>query len=215
MSEAPIPEHVVTYDTRDGEEVATVTVVRTCAGDVADVWSALTDADRLPRWFAPVHGDLRLGGRYQVEGNAGGEITACEPPHRFAGTWEMAGFVSWLEVSVAGAAEGTTAVTLAHTVATDNDHWRQYGPSAVGIGWDLSVHGLGMHLQHLEVPVDPAAAHAWSTSPEGVTFVTGCGEGWYHADVAGGATDGDARSRVDASVAFYTAALDAAGDVPS
>jgi uncharacterized protein YndB with AHSA1/START domain len=215
MSEAPIPEHGVTHGTRDGEEVATVTVVHTYAGDVDDVWSALTDPERLPRWFAPVHGDLRVGGRYQVEGNAGGEITACEPPRRFASTWEMGGFVSWLEVAVASAAEGTTSVTLAHTVATDNDHWRQYGPSAVGIGWDLSVHGLRMHLRHEQVPVDPAAAHAWSTSPEGVAFIRGCGEAWYRADVESGTDDADARSRADLSVAFYTAALDAIGDAPS
>ena len=30
--------------------------------------------ERIPRWFLPVSGDLRLGGRYQLEGNAGGEV---------------------------------------------------------------------------------------------------------------------------------------------
>ena len=31
-----------------------------------DLWEALTSAERIPRWFAPVSGDLRLGGRFQV-----------------------------------------------------------------------------------------------------------------------------------------------------
>ena len=29
---------------------------------------------------SPISGDLRLGGRYQLQGNAGGEILVCEPP---------------------------------------------------------------------------------------------------------------------------------------
>ena len=39
-------------------------------------------------------GDLRLGGRFQVEGNAGGEITACDAPKHFAITWEFGGGMS-------------------------------------------------------------------------------------------------------------------------
>ncbi len=57
-------------------------IVATCAYDTAidDVWDAITNAERIPRWFLPISGDLRLGGRYQLHGNAGGQITACEPP---------------------------------------------------------------------------------------------------------------------------------------
>ena len=44
------------------------------------MWDACTDPERIGRWFLPVSGDLRLGGRYQLEGNAGGEILRCEPP---------------------------------------------------------------------------------------------------------------------------------------
>ena len=44
------------------------------------LWDACTNAERIPRWFLPVSGDLRLGGRYQLEGNAGGTIERCDPP---------------------------------------------------------------------------------------------------------------------------------------
>ena len=30
--------------------------------DLADLWSAITEPDRLARWVATVEGDLRLGG---------------------------------------------------------------------------------------------------------------------------------------------------------
>ena len=68
---------------------------RTYNTTAEDVWDALTNAERIPRWFLPVSGDLRLGGRYQLEGNAGGEITRCEPPRYLALTWEYGGEISW------------------------------------------------------------------------------------------------------------------------
>lgn len=57
-------------------------VKASCAYDtgIEDLWDAITNAERLPRWLLPVSGDLRLGGRYQLEGNASGRITACDPP---------------------------------------------------------------------------------------------------------------------------------------
>jgi uncharacterized protein YndB with AHSA1/START domain len=54
---------------------------------IGDVWDAVTNPERIGRWFLPVSGDYRLGGRYQFEGNAGGEIVACEKPSRLKVTW--------------------------------------------------------------------------------------------------------------------------------
>src|SRR5436190_24129593 len=51
---------------------------RTLDAPIEDVWDALTTPERIGRWFLPVSGDYRLGGRYQFEGNAGGEILGCE-----------------------------------------------------------------------------------------------------------------------------------------
>lgn len=64
--------------------------------------------DRFRRWFLPVSGDLRLGGRFQIEGNASGTIERCDPPKGFTATWEYGGSVSWIELSLSPAAEGRT-----------------------------------------------------------------------------------------------------------
>src|SRR5262250_1375280 len=66
-------------------------VVATCAYDsgIDDVWDAVTNPERIPRWFLPVSGDLKPGGRYQLQGNAGGQITACDAPRSFDVTWEF------------------------------------------------------------------------------------------------------------------------------
>ena len=54
-----------------------------------DVWDAITSPERLVRWFLPISGDLRVGGRYQLEGNAGGEIVRCDRPSEIGLTWEI------------------------------------------------------------------------------------------------------------------------------
>jgi uncharacterized protein YndB with AHSA1/START domain len=41
---------------------------------IEDVWSACTEPDRIGRWLAPIDGDLRLDGMFQLKDNAGGKI---------------------------------------------------------------------------------------------------------------------------------------------
>src|SRR3569833_1496722 len=68
-------------------EARTVVLRRTYDADIEDLWDAITDPERIPRWFLPVTGDLKLGGRYQLQGNAGGEILTCERPKLLRVTW--------------------------------------------------------------------------------------------------------------------------------
>jgi uncharacterized protein YndB with AHSA1/START domain len=83
---------------RAGRPARAVTLSRSYATTVEDLWDAVTNGERIPRWFLPVSGELEPGGRYQLEGNAGGAITVCEPLSHFAVTWEFGGDVSWVEV---------------------------------------------------------------------------------------------------------------------
>ena len=75
----------------DAGQARAVTISRTYAAAIEDVWDACTNAERIPRWFLPVSGDLRLGGHYQLQGNAGGTIERCDPPKSFFATWEFGG----------------------------------------------------------------------------------------------------------------------------
>ena len=65
-----------------------VTLEREYPAPIDDVWDALTNPERIGRWFLPISGDYRLGGRYQFEGNAGGRIVECDQPQRLKVTWE-------------------------------------------------------------------------------------------------------------------------------
>jgi len=185
---------------KDGKPAAAVTLTRLYDTDVDDLWDALTSVERIPRWFLPVDGDLQLGGKYQLRGNAGGTITACTPPTHFAATWEFGGGVSWIDVTVAPE-RGKARMTLEHTAIIE-DHWNQFGPGAVGIGWDLAITGLARHLAS-GAPVDQATAMAWMSSANGKTFMSQSGEFWRAADVASGEDPVAAKTRSDRTIAFF------------
>lgn len=187
---------------RDGQPTKTAVARRWYAADRPDVWDALTNAERIPRWFLPISGDLDVGGRYQLEGNASGDIERCQEPETFAVTWEFGGQVSWLQIHLSEADGGTT-LELVHEAHVDPDMWAQFGPGAVGVGWDLALHGLGQHLAS-GATLDPAEAEAWTIGPEGVQFVERAAEGWAQAAIGDGDDPGQARTAAQATVAFYT-----------
>lgn len=197
--------------TRDGRPTRTVMARRTYDTTIDDLWDAVTNPERLPRWFAPVSGDLRLGGRYQVEGNAGGVIEACDAPNHFAATWEFGGHTSWVRVELTTSPAGTE-LSLAHTEPVDDpSSWQQFGPGAGGVGWDLALLGLGLHLTS-DTPVDPAAAMAWTLSPDGIDFVSAAARSWGDAAIADGDAPAAAGEAVEATIAFYTTEPDDADD---
>jgi uncharacterized protein YndB with AHSA1/START domain len=190
--------------TLPGGETQTVTIDRTYDAPVTDVWDACTNPERIPRWFLPVSGELREGGRYQVQGNAGGLIERCEPPRRFRATWEFGGQVSWIELRLTEAAGGGTRLELEHIAHVD-DHWTQFGPGAVGVGWDLALLGLTRHLT-TGAAVDPEAGLAYPASEEGRRFIEASSRGWCEAAIAAGADAAEATAAAERTFAFFTGA---------
>jgi uncharacterized protein YndB with AHSA1/START domain len=183
---------------RDGRPARAVVIERTYDTTVDDLWNALTDPERLPRWFLPVKGDLRLGGRYHLEGNASGLVTACEPPTALGLTWEFGDAVSWVDVRL-DEDGGAARMRLEHTALVDDgEHWQRYGPGAVGVGWDLGLSGLG---EHLRTGADVAAEAGDGPGPE---FMAASSSAWCDADIASGTPEADARVRSDRTLAFYT-----------
>ncbi|MGY4912626.1 SRPBCC domain-containing protein [Micromonospora aurantiaca (nom. illeg.)] len=183
-----------------------LTIAQTYDAPVADVFDACTNAERIPRWFLPVSGDLSLGGRYQLEGNASGTVERCDPPHGFAATWEFGGEVSWIEVRLREAGPGRTRFELEHVAHVDDQRWAEYGPGAVGIGWDLALVGLASHFATDGTGVDPAAAADWMASEEGRRFVTESSTSWTRASIEAGTPTEQAQTAGTRVAAFYTGA---------
>jgi uncharacterized protein YndB with AHSA1/START domain len=171
---------------------------------IDEVWDAVTNPERIGRWFLPISGDYRIGGRYQLEGNAGGEIVACERPNHLKLTWVYGVAaspqdVSEVEIRLAALSEERTRFELEHTAVVPEDRWAEYGPGAVGVGWDGGVLGLALHLQGGSID-DPIA---WQMSADGREFFTRSSIAWGEANRAAGADAEAAAKAVANTTAFY------------
>lgn len=197
-----VEREVVTLD-KEGEQALGILATRPYDTSIEDLWDALTNPERIPRWFLPISGDLKVGGRYQLEGNAGGEITECEPPRRFALTWEMQGQVSWVDVELAAEGEERTLLRLWHVGPGPDEFWERFGPGAGGVGWDQAMLGLERHLATGE-NLDPEEWMAWLGSDEGRAFLRASSDAWGEADIAWGADPSAARACAERTWAFYT-----------
>ncbi|WP_072314932.1 SRPBCC domain-containing protein [Agrococcus sp. Marseille-P2731] len=207
----------VRSETIDGEASSVQTLEQTYPSPIADVWDAVTSPERIARWFMPVSGELQLGGRYQLEGNAGGTVLECSPPEgesaSYRVTWEFGGGVTWLTVRLRASGEGTL-LELEH-VARDADvpaeMGETFGPGATGVGWDGGLLGLALHLHEPASAMTPEEGAAWGVTDEGKAFYRGSADAWGEASIANG-TDAEAAQRqADATYGFYTGDMGAGG----
>lgn len=73
---------------RNDHGVGVVRMQDRFATDIDDLWSALTQKDRLARWLGDLEGDLRLGGSYRFHMFASGaegehRLVECDAPRQF------------------------------------------------------------------------------------------------------------------------------------
>lgn len=184
----------------DGEEVA-VRIRRTYNAPTTDVWDALTDPDRIKRWFLPISGELRAGGYFQLEGNAGGDILICEPPHLLKVTF--GGPASLVELRLSPEGEGQTTLELEHTVPIE---MAQSGAGSlyVGPGWDGGFVALDLYLRG-EFTDDPVAA---ANSPEALKLSKQSVDAWVAVVQASGtATAEEITATADMAYAQFAPGL--------
>lgn len=200
-----IEYRVVSEAQYQGQPVRIVSGARRYRTTVTDLWDAITNAERLPRWFLPVSGDLELGGRYQLEGHAGGEITYCDPPYALDFTWEVGDNVSWIRLRLESESE-FTRLTLEHLIGKDEaseQHWKTYGPGATGVGWDLGFLGLHLYLASGGEAVNDEENNQWLTSAKGKAFLRESAGAWGRAHVEAGEDSDTAKDMARRTAAFY------------
>ena len=181
-----------------GEEVG-VLLSRTYDTSAEDLWSAMTDPERIRRWFYPISGDLRVGGNFQLEGNAGGEILTCEPPTLLRVTF--GGPTSVVELRLSPDGEGTQ-LELEHTVPIAMAG-SGAGALYVGPGWDGAFLGLSLFVDGVFTD-DPAAA---ALSPEALEFSRRSVEEWTAAvEVSGTASAEELAAARQVSIAQFAPA---------
>jgi hypothetical protein len=107
--------------------------------------------------------------------------------------------ISEVEVRLSTVRDGVTRFVLEHTAVVPEDRWAQFGPGAVGVGWEGGFLGLTLHLRGGSVG-DPMA---WQVSDEAREFYTRSSQAWGGANVAAGADPAIAAEGVTNTTAFY------------
>jgi uncharacterized protein YndB with AHSA1/START domain len=186
----------------------TVVLRRSYGASIDDVWDAITTRERIERWFLPVSGELKPGGTYQLEGNAGGRIVACEPPRHLKITWVFGENPTERdvgEVDVRLSSDGDrTVLELEHAAVVEDEWWATYGPGAVGVGWDLTFLGLAQHLSGESI----GDRETWPMTPEARDFMTRSAQAWGDAMLASGATRDEAAAAVRGTTSAYVPDLE-------
>jgi uncharacterized protein YndB with AHSA1/START domain len=125
---------------QDGRDA--VVFERTFTAPITDVWAAITESDRLERWFGTWTGDP-ASGSVLVRMNAEGEeapvstftIDRCEPP-RLLGVSAVDESGTWVLVAELTAAGGVTTLRFSQVIA-DPAMIENTGP-----GWDYYLDRL-------------------------------------------------------------------------
>jgi len=133
---------------------------------IEDVWDACTDVDRLRRWYAPVEGDLRVGGRF-TQGDFGpGQVLRCEAPRLL--TVELGGSdgvpgPDEIELRLTPGPDGSTVFEFEHATTLDSHEIGGQIFDAVycmGGGYGPRLVTLEQHLRgELPDDVDPRLLH--------------------------------------------------------
>jgi uncharacterized protein YndB with AHSA1/START domain len=149
--------HELRHPTIPAGQARSAVFRRTYDADIADVWDACTNPDRLRRWYQPVEGDLRLGGTFTQGEMGGGRIVACEP-QRLLRVALGPGDPSpdQLEVRFSEGPDGTTVLEVEHATTLDAHEIGGQMYDAVycmGGGYGPRLLSLDLHLRD-ELPAD-------------------------------------------------------------
>ena len=113
----PTPE--LRHRTIEAGEARVAVFTREYETDVADLWDACTNPERLARWYTTVTGDLREGGMFDQVNMGGGLIVACEAPSYLKLLLGKGG-VDEIELRIApGPRDGTATLELQHATTLD------------------------------------------------------------------------------------------------
>ena len=112
--------------------------------DIADLWSAITEPDRLARWVARVEGELAPGGTFQAIFTSGwegaGRVDVCEAPHRLRVTLSPGqADQTMIEAELIPDGKMTRLVMEECGISIDD-------AAGYGAGWQTHLEDLATHL---------------------------------------------------------------------
>jgi uncharacterized protein YndB with AHSA1/START domain len=112
--------------------------------DIEDLWSALTEPQRLAQWIAKVDGELRLGGEFEAIFTSGWEghcrVDVCEPP-RLLHVTTSPGQEDQTVMAAELVADGNQTILVLEERGLD-----LHELAAHGAGWQAHAEDLASHI---------------------------------------------------------------------
>ena len=175
---------------------AVLTLTTTLDPAPARLWPLLTRPAELRDWYGPVEGDLVEGGRVTAPDGGVRRVLGMQEPHRLSLAREEGAAEDHLLIRLDPEDDGTTQLTLRHTVLVPRERFERGGPGDLALGWELALLALAAHTDGwrdgclAEAPVPTAA---WRRSEEGRRYLRAWSVRWAAAAVAAGMDEGAAR----------------------
>ena len=111
---------------------------------INDMWSAVTDPERLARWIARVEGNLQLGGEFRASFTSSwegpGRVDACDPPRHLLVTMSP-GQPDQTVITADLVADGDQTRLIVEEHGLPLDEAADYGA-----GWQAHVEDLAAYL---------------------------------------------------------------------
>lgn len=137
-------QHDIVGTVREHEGAAVVHMEGRYPTGIDDLWSAITEPERLARWVADVSGDLREGGTFSATFTSSwtgtGRVVVCRPPHRLLVAMDGGdGDISEIEATLTEDGDHTLLVVEDRGIGL---------PEAPlhGAGWQVHLEDLGQHV---------------------------------------------------------------------
>lgn len=111
-----------------------------------------------------------------------------------------------MHIRLEAVADGTQLI-LKHILPKDETneaHWKQYGPGATGVGWDLGLYGLQLYFDIGGKHVDREPVDKWMVAEDGKRFIRQCAAKWGNAHRESGADEKMVAGMVAETSAAYT-----------
>ena len=141
---------------RHGKPARAATLSRTYSTTIKDLWDAVTNHERIPRWFLPISGKLELGGRYQLVGldpGTPGQHAAVDLILQAGASPSAGDSIGWTPLHTAGMA-GHSDLARRLLEAGASPHVGAYGKSG-GSPLSYALFYAKAYMGEVLVPVYP------------------------------------------------------------
>jgi uncharacterized protein YndB with AHSA1/START domain len=112
--------------------------------DIDDLWTAVSQPERLKRWLTTVDGDTSIGGSFTASFTSGwtgtGRVDVCDAPHRLVvTTFGDDEDSTVMEATLTPEGNGTRLVIEERGLPLENALWH-------GAGWQAHIEDLALYL---------------------------------------------------------------------